>query len=236
MNPRRRTLAIQAHSLHCRGLTHRQIGERMNRSPSTVGGYLKDFHDHRDEIIQSLAADQLAHSLAGLATEDPDLHQQHINAARELRLQTDTLDRVVDRRQRRDRRVQEEEIHDALRNIEAYGDLALALGEHSPWNDPHTITHFIETGELLEEPDPPDSAPAVSPQAPSDAPGQIPLQTEHRPAGIAPATPEFEHNRSKPIKTDRVPAASSANQANSAMWRRESAKQHRTTAAANLGP
>ena len=72
----------------------------MQRSPSTIAGYIKDFHAHRDEIAETLAADQLVHSLAGINNPDPDLHQEHIQAARELRLQVDTLDRLTDRRQR----------------------------------------------------------------------------------------------------------------------------------------
>ena len=65
MTPRRRANALQAHSLHCQGLTYRQIAQRMQRSASTIAGYIKDFHAHRDEIAETLAADQLVHSLAG---------------------------------------------------------------------------------------------------------------------------------------------------------------------------
>ena len=78
MTPRRRANALQAHSLHCQGLTYRQIAQRMQRSASTIAGYIKDFHLHRDEIAETLAADQLVHSLAGINNPDPELHQQHI--------------------------------------------------------------------------------------------------------------------------------------------------------------
>ena len=152
MTPRRRANALQAHSLHCQGLTYRQIAARMQRSASTIAGYIKDFHAHRDEIAETLAADQLVHSLAGINNPDPDLHQQHIQAARELRLQVDTLDRLTDRRQRRDRRVFEEQSADSIRNLEAYEELAETLITSGLWDDPTPLDHFWQTSHFPNEP------------------------------------------------------------------------------------
>ena len=170
MTPRRRANALQAHSLHCQGLTYRQIAQRMQRSASTIAGYIKDFHAHRDEIAETLAADQLVHSLAGINNPDPDLHQQHIQAARELRLQVDTLDRLTDRRQRRDRRVFEEQSADSIRNLEAYEELAETLITSGLWDDPTPLDHFFQTGYFPNEPN---QQPAVAscPRAPP--PGEL---------------------------------------------------------------
>ena len=170
MTPRRRANALQAHSLHCQGLTYRQIAQRMQRSASTIAGYIKDFHAHRDEIAETLAADQLVHSLAGINNPDPDLHQQHINAARELRLQVDTLDRLTDRRQRRDRRIFEEQSADSIRNLEAYEELAETLIKSGLWDDPTPLDHFFQTGYFPNEPN---QQPAVASSKSSPSGGAV---------------------------------------------------------------
>ena len=130
MNPAKRAKRLQAHSLRCQGLTYRQIGERMRCAHSTAAKYVRDFEANRSEIIESLAADLLVHSVANLQTPDPDLHAQHINAARELRLLVNSLDQVEDRRQKRARRVAMEEEADALKNIQALEDLVVTMHEN----------------------------------------------------------------------------------------------------------
>ena len=130
MNPAKRAKRLQAHSLRCQGLTYRQIGERMRCAHSTAARYVRDFEANRAEIMESLAADLLVHSVANLQTPDPDLHAQHINAARELRLLVNSLDQVEDRRQKRQRRVAMEEEADALKNIQALEDLVVTMHEN----------------------------------------------------------------------------------------------------------
>ena len=66
----------------------------MNPAHSTAAGYVRDFETYRAEIAESLAADLLVHTVAALQHPDPDLHAQHINAARELRLLVNSLDQV----------------------------------------------------------------------------------------------------------------------------------------------
>ena len=241
MTPRRRTNALQAHSLQCQGLTHRQIGERMQRPPSTVAGHLKDYETHRDETIQSLAADQLAHSLAGLNTTDPDLHQQHINAARELRLQTDTLDRITDRQQRRHRRIEEQEIADTIRDMKAAEELAETLIKNDLWEDPSSLNYFVQTGGRL--PDTPssdaprpdagpratntaDSTPSLSPHNSATETTQTsPMKPDQHPNKPNRTSQISDKTRSNPIKLDRDPAGSPAKHAKSSSKRRKSKKQ-----------
>ena len=146
----------------------------MQRSASTIAGYIKDFHAHRDEITETLAADQLVHSLAGINNPDPDLHQQHIQAARELRLQVDTLDRLTDRRQRRDRRVFEEQSADSIRNLEAYEELAETLIKSGLWDDPTPLDHFFQTGHFPNEPN---QQPAVASSKSSPSGGAVSAAT-----------------------------------------------------------
>ena len=129
MNPAQRAKRLQAHSLRCQGLTYRQIGERMRCAHSTAAHYVRDFEANRSEIIESLAADLLVHSVANLQDPDPDLHQQHINAARELRLLVNSLDQVADRRQKRDRRIVMEQEADTIKYIEALDQLTATMRE-----------------------------------------------------------------------------------------------------------
>ena len=129
MNPAQRAKRLQAHSLRCQGLTYRQIGERMRCAHSTAAHYVRDFEANRAEIIESLAADLLVHSVANLQHPDPDLHAQHINAARELRLLVNSLDQVADRRQKRDRRVVMEQEADTIKYIEALDQLTATMRE-----------------------------------------------------------------------------------------------------------
>ncbi|MDE2895756.1 MAG: hypothetical protein OXN87_10200, partial [Chloroflexota bacterium] len=102
----------------------------MNCAHSTAAQYVRDFETNRPEITESLAADLLVHSVAALQDPDPDLHQQQITAARELRLLVNSLDQVADRRQKRQRRVAMEEEADALKNLEALEELYMAMHEN----------------------------------------------------------------------------------------------------------
>ncbi len=236
MTPRRRANAIQAHSLHCQGLTYRQIGERMNRSISTVATYIKDFHEHRDEITASLAADQLVHSLAGINTPDPDLHQQHINTARELRLQVDTLDKVTERRQRRDRRIQEEQIKDFTRESKAAEELGKTLIENDLWEDPTPLNHFAATGQLLPKSSPSGGAVAKRLRGPASiptdskaslSPQTSPTKPKENPTKPKSNTQKPKQTRTNPNKTEQVRPETPAKQAKSTSKRRKTKKQRR---------
>ena len=208
MTPRRRANALQAHSLHCQGLTYRQIAARMQRSASTIAGYIKDFHAHRDEIAETLAADQLVHSLAGINNPDPDLHQQHIQAARELRLQVDTLDRLTDRRQRRDRRVFEEQSADSIRNLEAYEELAETLIKSGLWDDPTPLDRFWQTSYFPNEPiTPVNPLPRAGPRAPPPRGAVAQRPSDLRPFQRPPIRPQTtpQNTRSNPPKPPNSP-------------------------------
>ena len=215
----------------------------MQRSASTIAGYIKDFHAHRDEIAETLAADQLVHSLAGINNPDPDLHQQHIQAARELRLQVDTLDRLTDRRQRRDRRVFEEQSADSIRNLEAYEELAETLIKSGLWDDPTPLDRFWQTSHFPNEPTTsvaprPDAGPRAPNHAdrtaslsPPNTPTAHPDQPPNNPAkhSIKPTkTTQFpDQTRSNPNKPDHDRQRSPAKQAKSRAERRKSKKKRR---------
>ena len=66
MNPRRRAKLFQVHNLRCQGLSLRQIARQISCAHTTVSQYLKDFARRREEIIETLAADQLIQSLQQL--------------------------------------------------------------------------------------------------------------------------------------------------------------------------
>jgi hypothetical protein len=187
----------------------------MSRSPSTIAGYINDFQTFRDEITQSLAADQLVHSLAQLDTPDPDLHQQHINTARELRLQTDTLDKITDRRQRRDRRIQEEEIQDVIRENKAAEELAEVMIETGLWTDPTPFRQLFETEEILSGTPPTPHTPHPNSDAPlpySDAPrpdaGPRATNSTDTYAKLSPPPTATETSRISPNKTKHQPQMS----------------------------
>ena len=213
MTPRRRANALQAHSLHCQGLTYRQIAARMQRSASTIAGYIKDFHAHRDEIAETLAADQLVHSLAGINNPDPDLHQQHIQAARELRLQVDTLDRLTDRRQRRDRRIFEEQSADSIRNLEAYEELAETLIKSGLWDDPTPLDRFWQTSHFPNEPTTSVAPrPDAGPRAPNHADRTASLSPPNTPTAHPDQPPNNPAKHSiKPTKTTQFPDQTRSN-------------------------
>ena len=86
--PRRCRRILAAHHLDGQGLSLRQIGEQLGRAPSTVHAYLRDFRIHRNHILYTVAADQLAEQVYRLTQpqSDPAQHRQTVAASRELRL------------------------------------------------------------------------------------------------------------------------------------------------------
>ena len=86
--PRRCRRILAAHHLDCQGLSLRQIGKQLGRAHSTVHAYLRDFQLHRNHILYTVAADQLADQIYRLTQpqSDPAQHRQTIAATRELRL------------------------------------------------------------------------------------------------------------------------------------------------------
>ncbi len=176
LSPARRDKLLRAHQLRCQGLTLRQIAEQMNCSPATVLRYLREFQQYRSQIIESLASDQLLDLLQQLGDTDDSAHERRIHAARELRLLLDALDRIVDRRQQRDRRIEEQHAADSLRTLDALEtvlhELAAAglepldLSQVPPSELPGLISlHQIFGGDLADET--PESILASRKQAPS---------------------------------------------------------------------
>ena len=90
-DPAQRALMLQAYVLRQQGLTYRQIGERMDRSVSTVHGYLRDYELFRSDIIAELAADQIVSHLVQLADLDDPHHDRRLADIRELRLLLSSL-------------------------------------------------------------------------------------------------------------------------------------------------
>ena len=133
MNLVQRPKLIQAHDLRSRGLTYRQIGKQMGCAHSTAAHYVHEFEQHRAEIIESLAADLLVHTVSAIQTAEPDLHAQHINSARELRLLLNSLDQIEDRRQRRERRIYEDDVHDTEQHFRDIEEIARVMIETGQW-------------------------------------------------------------------------------------------------------
>ena len=153
MNLIQRSKYLQAHNLRCQGLTYRQIGERMACAASTAAGYVRGFEANRDEIIESLTADLLIHSVSALQPTHPDqpgqrdLHQQHIAIARELRLLLNSLDQIEDRRQKRERRIIENHLHDVERDyadIEEIFRIMIETGRWDASNGADDFEHLLE--------------------------------------------------------------------------------------------
>ena len=215
MNPAKRAKRLQAHSLRCQGLTYRQIGERMRCAHSTAARYVRDFESHRSEIIESLAADLLVHSVANLQTPDPDLHAQHINAARELRLLVNSLDQVEDRRQKRARRVAMEEEADALKNIQALEDLVVTMHENGIDDmTPYLIDHGAFRTPNLQQPLPqtsPSGAGARTLSQTSPSGGGAPKGRRGPTATTSKATPSPTTPVQPPPKPDHQPTKSAQN-------------------------
>ncbi|MDE2894557.1 MAG: hypothetical protein OXN87_04055, partial [Chloroflexota bacterium] len=85
-DPAQRALMLEAHLLRLQGLTYRQIGQRMDRSVSTVHSYVHDFEQFRTDVIAELAADQIVAHLVHLADLDDPHHDRRLLDIRELRL------------------------------------------------------------------------------------------------------------------------------------------------------
>ena len=82
----RRVLILQAHLLQQQGLSYRQIGERMDKSISTVHGYLRDFEEFRTDLIADLAVNRIVGHLLQLSDLEDPHHGQRLVDIRELRL------------------------------------------------------------------------------------------------------------------------------------------------------
>ncbi len=158
MNPAQRARHLQAHNLRCQGLTYRQIAERMGCAASTAAQYVRRFEARRTEIVESLTADILVHSVAGLQGDEPDLHARHIANARELRLLLNSLDQVEDRRQRRERRVHDNNVHDAEKQVKDLEEIARIMIETGHWD----VTEDVDR--LFEPVFGPNAAPADAPR------------------------------------------------------------------------
>ena len=215
MNPAQRAKRLQAHQLRCQGLTYRQIGERMNCAHSTAASYVRAFDRDRDDILASLAADLLVHAVSGVQTSDAELHARHISAARELRLLLNSIDQVADRRQRRERRVAQEEEADVLKQVQAMEELYMMMDKH----DIDDLTPHLDALDAPSAPNPTDT-PTNGPAQPAptaNTPEQPDPKPEPRPSGS-------EHNRTKSNKAEQE---SSASPANHAKPRRKSDKPRR---------
>ena len=134
MNAARRTKALKALDLRAQGLTLRQIARRMRCAHSTVSAYLRDIDREPTETTQSLVEEQLVLAVRRFTASDSDLHERHIAAGRELRLLLDTLDRLADRRQRRQTRLTELE---AQREAETAAKDQLSAG-----TEPDTFDYY----------------------------------------------------------------------------------------------
>lgn len=171
ISPALRAKLLRAYLLRCQGLTYRQIGQRMRCAHSTVGRYLRAFHQRRQEITESLAEDQLLAVLEQLDQHEDSGHEGRIHAARELRLLLDALDRITDRRQRRQRRVEENHAADQVRLIEELGELVQELSSQGlpPLDldqlDPAERSDLLALHRLVGRP----LAPAAAPDTPEPA-------------------------------------------------------------------
>ncbi|MDE2968403.1 MAG: hypothetical protein OXS30_13075 [Chloroflexota bacterium] len=210
MNLAQRSRCLQAHNLRCQGLTYRQIGQRMNCAASTAAGYVRRFEANRGEIIESLTADLLIHSVSALqpgASDQPDqpdqrdLHQQHIASARELRLLLNSLDQIEDRRQKRERRIHEHNVHDAEREIADLEEIARIMIETGRWdvsNGADDIEHLLEPIFGPNESRRRETQSASSPPNPAK-----PVQASTKSVQIP---PKSEHSRTKSNKSEQKSA------------------------------
>ena len=202
MNPAQRAKRLRAHSLRCQGLTYRQIGERMHCAHSTAAQYVRDFEAHRAEIVESLAADLLVHTVANLQDPDPDLHARHINAARELRLLVNSLDQVEDRRQKRDRRIVMEQEADTIKYIEALDQLTSTMREAGVYD----LTPYLTDPEAFRTPHFEQPLPQTSPSG-----GGAQTLPQASPSGAgAPTLPQTSPSGGGAPKGRRGPIATTA--------------------------
>ena len=200
MSPVRRTKVLRAYELRCQGLTIRQIAAEMNCAPSTVLKYLRDFDAHRAEIIESLAAEQLVRSLQQLDSADGERHDRQIAATREFRLLLESLDRTADRRQRRERRVRENEVHDLEREHQQIYEIVETMLKYGYWDPEEDMSDFFEP--VFGPRHNPDAPKPNLPSAPQANPQPIPLPSpEQPPANRAQARRERKQQRAKSAQT-----------------------------------
>ena len=218
ITPARRAKLLQAHRLRRQGLTHRQIAEQMRCAHSTVGRYLKEFQQYRTQIIESLADDQLVDILEQLDQTDDSGYERRLHAARELRLLLDSLDRIIDRRQRRQRRIQEHDIADQVRLVDALGELTQKLADAGPppldlnQLDPGELASLNTLHQLSGRPlAHPNGAGHDSPEpAEPDPPAVGPSSTtaEPEPSTVEPAQATIDQNRPESTTIDQEPEQS----------------------------
>ena len=174
ISPALRAKLLRAYLLRCQGLTYRQIAQQMRCAHSTVGRYLREFQQRRQEITESLAEDQLLAVLEQLDQHEDTSHEGRIHAARELRLLLDALDRITDRRQRRQRRIEENHTADQVRLIEELGELAQELSSQGPppldldQLDPAERSDLLALHRLVDRPPALAAAPDTSESARTD--------------------------------------------------------------------
>ena len=227
MNLAKRANFLKAHNLRCQGLTYRQIAEQMACAHSTAAHYVRQFEQHRSEIIETLAADLLVHSVAGIQTADPDLHAQHIHSTRELRLLLNSLDQVEDRRQRRERRIHENNVKDSADYFEGMEEIAKIMLKTGHWDPNEDINPQLEPifGPIEHQPPDPQTSPTLPQTSPTG--GGAPQGRRGPPTAPPPPTPEQPHpnpaqrasqpaqNRTESNKPEQKPAQSPAKPAKS---------------------
>ena len=96
----RRPLLLEAGRLRAEGLSLRQIGEKMDCSHTTAAKLLREFEQHRFQLLQVVAVDQLLNSILKIvaSTEDEESIpvRDRLHAARELRLLLADLPQLAD--------------------------------------------------------------------------------------------------------------------------------------------
>ncbi|MDE2989175.1 MAG: hypothetical protein OXT70_14180 [Chloroflexota bacterium] len=216
-DPAQRAVMLQAYVLRQQGLTYRQIGERMDRSVSTVHGYLRDYELFRSDIIAELAADQIVSHLVQLADLDDPHHDRRLADIRELRLLLSSLPAF--------RSGEIERTGDILQPgvaIDRYGNRFLKPDRaHPPTPEELSQAEQVEESRSTSEPDPdqplvvlPEPSRTLSNAAEHDAfpsplpsgdPFPLPAADASEPARTQPNTPEQRIAQSPPPTADPFP-------------------------------
>ncbi len=205
MNLAKRAKLLQAHNLRCQGHTYRQMGAEMNCAPSTAARYLREFERHREEIIQQLAQDQLIGLLQQLPETADDLHQRHVNAAREFRLLLNALDQIEDRRQKRERRVYENNVQDAKEHFQGLEEIVENMFKSGYWEPTEDLEEI--GAPVFGPPDSKKGGPRTSPGGGGAPKGRRgPTQNQQQAATTRPnprqRTPKTKQNRTKQNRTE----------------------------------
>ena len=206
MNLAKRAKLLQAHNLRCQGKTYRQMGAEMNCAPSTAARYLREFERHREEIIQQLAQDQLIGLLQQLPETADDLHQRHVNAAREFRLLLNALDQIEDRRQKRVRRVYENNVQDAKEHFQGLEQIVENMFKSGYWEPTEDLEEI--GAPVFGPPDSKNGTPKTSPSgggAPNGRQGHGPTAKHRATTRANPKheAPKTKQNRTKQNKTEQ---------------------------------